>query len=301
MYSFSLHACNSISLISSNSRCHITQRIESSLFQNPHFHLAIQHYLVNKTPSNIYQTMQNQHCLVVTIGSEALEAALKNQVELPILSVLTRKHHFKQLLNQYNRTLNDPNKPIFVIYLDQPLSRQLDLLKVLFCDKQVPKMGVLLSHDSYSQQSTIQHISKEKNIVPHIAFVNEVVHPIATLNNLLKNVDVVLAIPDPKIYHAGSVRGILLTAFHHHMPIIGYSHTLVNNGALACVYSTAKQISEQTTKTIISITQDQTKWATLPKEQDPNDFNVAINYQVAKSLGFSLPNQETIKSKIEIQ
>lgn len=277
----------------------MTQRIKATLVDDPTFHHTIQHYHVNKTPANFYHTMQNQPCLIVTVGSEAFEAVLKNQVETPILSVLTREHHFKKLLAQYHRTLDDPKKPIFVIYLDQPLSRQFDLLKILFHDKNAPRMGVLLSHDSFYQEALIQTIAKEKNIIPQLAFVNEFENPVTTLNNLLTNVDVILAIPDPKIYHTSSVRGILLTAFHRQMPIVGYSHTFVNNGAIACVYSNAKQISKQIAETIIAITQDPTKLKTYPKEQYPNDFSVAVNYQVAKSLGFSLPDQKTIKSEIE--
>lgn len=277
----------------------MTQRIEAALFQDPNFQLSIQHYLVSKTPSTAYRTMQNKDCLIVTIGSEALEAALKNKVEVPIVSVLMREHYFKKLLARYNRTLTDPKKPIYVIYLDQPLSRQFNLLKTLFHGQSTPRMGVLLSHDSYSQQSTIQHLAKEKNIVPNVALVNEFDQPITTLNNLLDNVDFILAIPDPKIYHAGSVRGILLSAFHRRMPIIGYSRTFVNNGALACVYSNAKQISEQTAKTIVSLTQSPNKSVKLPNEQYPDNFSVSINYQVAKSLGFSLPDQETIKSEVQ--
>lgn len=279
----------------------MTQRIETALFEDPTFHLPLQHYVVDKTPTSVYWAMQNQHCLIVTIGSEAFEAVLKSQVKAPILSVLTREHYFKKLLQQYHRTLDDPNKPIFVIYLDQPLSRQFDLLKTLFRDQPAPQVGILLSNDSHSQGLLIQNMAKEKNIVPHVAFVNEFEHPITTLNNLLANVDVILAIPDPKIYHASSVRGILLTAFHHRMPMIGYSHTFVNNGAMACIYSSAKQISEQTAKTIIALTQDPTKLATHPKEQYPDNFSIAINYQVAKSLGFSLSDQETIKSEMAVK
>lgn len=297
--SIGAQAYQSVGLISSNINSEMTQHIEAVLAQDPHFQRTVQHYLVNKTLPSAYSMMQNQHCLIVTVGIEALETVLKNKIKMPILSILTREYYFTKLLTQYHREQNDPENPIFVIYLDQPLSRQFDLLKTLFRDHPPPRMGILLSHEAYSQQSLILTLAKEKKIIPTVTFINEFDQPITTLNNLFGNVDVILAMPDPKIYHANSVRGILLTAFHHRMPIIGYSRTFVNNGALACVYSNAEQISEQAAKTITMITQNLENLPSLPKTQYPEKFDIAINYQVATSLGFSLPDQKTIKSEMD--
>ena len=243
------------------------QRIESQLIDNPEFNADIKHYLINKVHLDLYENQLNQCNLIVTIGTEALQNILSRDIQAPILSILTREYTYKALLNKYHHSLDDSKPPLFAIYIDQPLNRQIDLLNLIFQHQPGTKMGILLSHESQLDLENIQKISHQHHIQPIIVHVNEFDRLVSKLNQLLKNVDVILAIPDPKIYHARSVRGILLTAFHQHIPIVGYSQSFVNNGALACVYSNEKQISAQTSQTIITLLNQGLK--AVPKEQYP--------------------------------
>lgn len=291
------HGCESVSLISSNNHYAMVHRVEAALFQDPHLHTPIRHFLVEKTTRKIYQDTLSKSCLVVTVGSEALNAVLANKVEAPILSILTRQSVFEQLLQLHGRSLKDKKHPIRVIYLDQPLSRQFNLITTLFKDHEKPRMGVLLSTYSLREQEKLQEMAIKQNVALTCVFVKKFENPIAVLDSILDEVDVVLALPDPRIYHSSTARGILLTAFHKRIPIVAYSHTFVNNGALASVYSNTKQIGDHAAETIIKIVTHSIN--SIPTEQYPKDYAIALNYQVAQSIGFKIATQNTIKQSMD--
>jgi putative ABC transport system substrate-binding protein len=291
------HGHESISLVTSNNHYAMVHRIEAALFQNPHFQTPVHHYLVEKTTPQAYQEIVSKSRLVVTVGSEALNEVLANQVNTPVLSILIRQSIFEQLLQRHGRSLHNAKFPIAVIYLDQPLSRQFNLIGTLFKDHEPPRLGVLLSTYSLREKENLQTISTKHNMVLTSLFVKPFENPVSVLDSILNEVDVVLALPDPKIYHSSTARGILLTAFHKRIPIIAYSHTFVNNGALASVYSNTKQIGDQTANTIVKIMRY--SFNSIPKEQYPTDYSIAINYQVAQSIGLNLAIQNTIKKTMD--
>lgn len=274
----------------------MVHRIEAALFQSPKFSISIQHVLAQNVIKEDSIATLNQSGLIVSIGAESLDKLLSLNTKTPILSVLTRKAVFEQILRSHQRTLNDKNHPLKVVYLDQPLSRQLDFIQTLFKDKKQIHLGVLLGSYSIEEKESLQTLTQKNNIALTSVFVKKFENPVGILDSILSDVNVILAIPDPRIYHSSTARGMLLTAFHKQVPLIGFSHTFVNNGALGALYSNMKQIGDETAGNIIAIMRH--GFSHIPNEQYPREYLVAINYQVAKSLGMDLPNQEAIKSKL---
>lgn len=287
-----VYACATIVLVTSNSHLGMVHRIEANLFSQPNLHSKLVHILAE----NIQQIPLNntETCLIVTIGAQALDKVLKTKTSLPILSVLCRKNIFHQILENEGYRLNDPNRPISAIYLDQPLERQLDLIACLNTDK--TPVGILLGAQSLSEQDTLQKIARKKNLELTIVYVDRFENPAEVLDGLLDDTSMVLAIPDNWIYNAKTARGILLSAFHKRIPLIGYSRTFANNGALAAVYATTKQLAEQTAQAILNFLQHPDKM--LPPPQYPKDFAIAVNHQVAHSLGLKIESEASLKQMI---
>lgn len=288
---FATQSCSSIALVSSNSHFTIVHRIEAILFAQSSPQIKLVHLLPDVSPIEILKGPTHP-CLIVTIGAEALATVLKADAHLPILSVLTRKNIFQQLLKEANRTIDDPEATISAIYLDQPLSRQLNLIKCMFSPNRRSSLGVMLGAESLQEQEFLQQLAVEKGLNLTTMIVNKLENPVAVLDNLVDEAKVVLAIPDSTIYNPTTSRGILLTAFHKRIPIIGYSRTYVNNGALAAVYSTTKQLAEQTALEILKIINNEE--LQLPPPQYPKDFAVAVNYQVARSLQIPITSEVSL-------
>ncbi len=274
--------CKTIAVVSSNSHFGIVHRIEANFHAQPQPQPPLIHIISGKIqePANLEQI--GKSCLIVAIGSEALKSVLNINTKVPILSILAHKHIFDAL------TLKHSN-PVTAIYLDQPLERQLHLIQCLLPPEEQQPLGLLLGVHSGQIHESLQ------NAV--VLRVNPSENPVAVLDALLDEAAVVLAIPDPHIYNPKTARGILLTAFHKRVPLIGYSRTFVKNGALAAVYSTTKQLSAQTVAMILTIINNPNK--KLPPPQYPQEFSVAVNYQVAKSLGLTIDTEANLKYAIE--
>lgn len=290
-------ACANVLLVSSNSHFGMVHRIEATLYAQPHPGPKITHIVAENIKDGQFPKSVQQACLIVSIGSEALEAILKTKTKKPVLSVLARKSAFNTLLREYDKKIGMNDSPISVIYLDQPLERQLFLMQCLLPKQADDSIGVLLGPNSLSEQEHLQKLANKHQLKLNTIYVNKFENPVAVLDGLLDETNMVLAIPDHRVYNAKTTRGMLLTAFHKRVPLIGYSRTYVNNGALAGVYSTTKQLADQTAKQVIQIlASPQIK---LPAPQYPKEFAVAVNYQVARSLGLSIDSEIALKQTIE--
>ncbi|MFI4937579.1 MAG: ABC transporter substrate-binding protein [Candidatus Berkiellales bacterium] len=283
--------CNAVTLISSNSHLGIVHRIEATLFSQPPPRPKLTPMLVEELKQH---NDFNGACLIVALGAQALEAVLKSKTSVPTLSVLTRKNTFHQLIKTVNLTLHDADHPISAIYLDQPLKRQFQLLERIIPKELQSPVGVLLGGESIDEQENLQQVAKELNLNLLTVFVSKDENPVAVLDELLTEAEVVLALPDNHIYTPNTTRGILLTAYHQRVPLIGYSRAYMQNGALATVYSSNKQIAEQTVQEIMAFIQQ--KQPQLPPPQYPKEFAVGVNYQVARSLGLHIESETAIKT-----
>ncbi len=112
------------------------------------------------------------------------------------------------------------------------------------------------------------------------------------LREVLNGSDILFAIADPEVYNRRTAQGILLTTYRHRIPVLGFSRNHVKSGALLAVYSTPAQIGRQVAELVHSLlVPDAT---TLPRTVFPKYFNLAINRQVARSLGISLKDKEKL-------
>lgn len=285
-------ACSDILLVSNNSHFAIVHRIEAVVSAQPAPRPKLKHLILENTSPEQLKEKTQSACLIVSIGSDSLTLLLKAKVTQPILSILVRKNFIHKQLALYERSFNDSKSPITAIYLDQPLERQIQLLKALFGHHDKFKVGVLLGPHSSEEEYQLESLARKYNFLINLVYVNKLENPVAVFDALLNDTQAVLAIPDGQIYNQKTSRGILLTAFHKRIPLIAYSRTYVNNGALCAVYSTTKQIADQTASTIIKLAQK--KHIELSKPQYPEDFSIAVNYQVAQSLGLHVEREPQI-------
>lgn len=291
-YCVALWGCQTIGIVSSNSHFSIVHRIEAALYSHPQPTPELKHILVDKSLNpDIFQ--REAFCLWVAIGAEALQTILKSHTQKPILVLLTRKHMVNQLIHDEVATTHHNFNNISAIYLDQPIARQLNLIELIIPKKNHKNaIGILLGPASLRDVENIEANNQDKKITINSIYVNRFENPVGVLDTLLDEVNVLLAIPDNRIFNAKTTRGMLLTAFHKHVPLIGYSKTLVNNGALAALYSTNKQVAKQASEEIIQFIH---QGKPLAKSSFAKDFAVAVNYQVARSLGIMVDSEAAIQ------
>jgi len=220
--------------------------------------------------------------LIVAVGSEALHKALSRPDSPPIIATLLPRLSYERALSEYRR----PSR-ITAIYLDQPPARQAAFFRQLFPEQK--RFGLLSSPETRSQAAQYRQAFGNLGLVLDIEDADTDKALLPALNTLLERSTALLALPDSTIYRRNNIKAILITAFRHQRPIIGYSPAFVTAGALAALHTTPGQAARQAADTIIS------HGTNLPPPAGPTQFAVAINPNVAQALGLKLPDEAAIR------
>ncbi len=223
--------------------------------------------------------------LVIAVGMKAMELAIA-KFDAPVLGVMIPRMGYEILIG--NHPAHHRSNVTSAIYLDQPWDRQLNFIQAALPRHKI--VGLLYSSDAHI---TLPRLPRGMSLNAQSARSAE--NLFATLESVLNNSDVLLVVPDSEIYSSGNVRNILLTSYRYKVPLIGISQAYVNAGALGAVFSTPEQLAGQTAEAIISFA----RGGKLPEPQHPVSFSIAINQQVARSLGIALDSPEAIRERMD--
>jgi len=227
--------------------------------------------------------------LIVAVGMKAAKLAAA-QFDTPVLVVMVPEASYRELLAHVA-----PQKApamISAIFLNQPWNRWLDFLHAALPERR--KIGLL-----YSPDTQIDIEGLRKNIAARGGSL--IAQPVLSadelfsrLESVLASSDVLLAIPDSTVYSSNNIRNILLTSYRHGVPLIGISQAYVNAGAVYAIFASAEQMAEQTSAAVISFA----RTGQLSEPQYPAAFTIAVNQQVARSLGIAVTSQEIIRGQM---
>lgn len=228
--------------------------------------------------------------LIIAVGMKATALAAA-QSGIPVLAVMIPRAGYEALLAQASP--KNAARSISAIYLDQPWPRRIDFLRAALPDR--PRIGLLHSADTHIDIARLRQDVAQRggSLVDRQVRSAEELFP--GLESVLAGSDVLLAIPDSMIYSSSNIRNILLTTYRHSVPLIGLSQAYVNAGALCAIFSTPEQLAVQASSVVISFARS----GHLPEPQYPATFTVAVNLQVARSLGIALPSQEAIRIRMD--
>ncbi|MEO1765984.1 ABC transporter substrate-binding protein [Thiobacter aerophilum] len=224
--------------------------------------------------------------LVVAVGLRATEQALRLNPSLPVLAVLLPRATYLQLRRSSGA------QPFSAIFLDQPPARRFALIAEAFPYRK--RVGAVLGPESAAELRSLQAAARERGLQLVSERIDDADALLPALNRVLSEADVLLAVPDPLVFNRNTAQGILLTSYRAQKPVVGYSQAYVNAGALLAVYSTPAQIARQTAELITALPSP----SALPQPQYPRYFSVAVNAQVARSLGIPLEPERVLWEKL---
>lgn len=181
------------------------------------------------------------------------------------------------------------------IYLDQPWSRQLNLIRLALPG--VERVGILLGSTSRDLRDELEQAIAARQWQAQFALVPEDGNYLGPLRRLLEQSEVLLAVPDQQVFNRQNLQGILLTTYRREVPMIGFSPGYVRAGALAAVYTTPEQVATQAARWIAPLVADRGRL--LPPPQAPDLYSVAVNHQVARSLGLRIPGEEELRMGLQ--
>ena len=223
---------------------------------------------------------------LLTLGPQAAEITLERNPPAPVLSLLVTGQSW-QLLKQAKSLY-----PRSAILLDQPVSRQIQLIRAIENDE--TQIGVLLGPYSSQLETQLTDTSKQLQQSVTIKTIQNADELIPALNGLIEQVNYLLAEPDSVVYNKRTIQGILLLTYRNKTPVIGFSQAYSRAGAMVSLYSDADDITRQAAEIIFD------KPAT-DRTYSPKYFSITYNQQVARTLGYNLPDEKELIKTITLK
>lgn len=232
------------------------------------------------TASDWSQGNDRSSKLIVTLGFEAAQALVSSDVRTPVLSALLPRSSFERVLRASGRKVSSQ---LSAIYLDQPLSRQVALIRLAL--PSVRRIGVLWGTESLIHAPSLRLLAPSSGFqfVEANVIASEPLFP--GLKRVLDDSEVLLALADPTVYNSNTIQNVLLASFRARVPVLAFSPAYVRAGALLALYVTPTQVGQQVASVVRGVLQGKA----LPSSPAyAQNFSVAVNGHVARSLGLAL-------------
>ena len=229
--------------------------------------------------------------LLVTVGGEATRLALNHpDLRVPLLATLVPRATFLTL--QTSAKSAHARRGV-AIYLDQPLSRQLDLIRLAM--PAAERLGVVLGPDTEREAERLKEAAEARGISLTLERSAKEAELYPALLRTLAHADAFLAIPDGSVINAETAQNLLLTSFRFRVPLIGYSAAYVRAGALIAVYSSPAQIGTEAGEIARAVA----RGGALGVSRFPRYFSVAVNRQIARTLDLVLEDETVLRERLQ--
>lgn len=234
--------------------------------------------------------MSTKYTAIITTGIEAAIAISRSHTHSRIIMAMLPEEDYLALIAS-GKIVCKPGS-CQVIFLNQPVNRQLRLIKLAFPDKR--QIAIFSSSDSIAIAKQAIRSASKFGLHVHSISVSSETDLITALNQDLSDADILMAIPDPQVYNRNTARAILLATFNQHIPLFAYSHSFVQAGAVLGIYSTPDQIADHVADLLRSP-------ITLKSRQFfyPKYYSIDINQRAAEALNISLPGKSYLTKRLE--
>lgn len=259
-------------------------RYQQSLVQSIRDSLRGSDIKVKMFDVNNQRIIDNDEQLIISIGNESASLLDEKKIVSTQLRILANIDSEKIPVQENTSYLS----------MTQPLCQQFALIRLLNDEWQT--VGVLLPEADSDWTHRLESCATSYQLALQVILIDQYISIIDALNSTLSESDVLLALPDASVYNAGTIKSILLTTYRHKVPVIGFSESFVRAGALAAIHSTTRQLANQTAELIKKYYINQN---IKQRYIYPDDFDVSINKDVAKSLGILTPDKKALITKLK--
>lgn len=227
--------------------------------------------------------------LYVTLGAAAATVLSKSTLAAPVLCTLLPRSSFEMALQAGGRK---PSTQFSALYLDQPVSRQLELVRLAL--PAARRVGVLRGGDSNADAMPLRAVAQPRGLQLTEVMVGSGDSFFPAIKEVLDASDVLLVVPDAKVYNSNTVQNIMLASFRAKVPMVAFSPAYVRAGALLAVHVTPAQVGLQAAALAGAVLQGKT----LPEAPIySRDFEITVNEHVARSFGLTL-DPDTLRQSL---
>jgi ABC transporter substrate binding protein len=182
------------------------------------------------------------------------------------------------------------------LLLNQPACRQVYLIRKLAPAWKT--IGIITNRSSSKQIDDIRQCVARNGLVLHTYSVKNNKELMQKLDIAVNQNDVLLALADTVVYNSHSVKNVLLTAYRHRKPVIGYTNSLVKAGAVAAIYTSAEDAGKQAAEIIQEYISSNGCFSR--SVYTPSAYTVSINSQVARALDIELGENANFSDDLDL-
>lgn len=241
--------------------------------------------------ANVNRLADEKPQYLVAVGAKAALAVASSPLKMPLLVTLVPRTAYERLAADRRRA--GQASAMSAVLLDQPFSRQLDLIRLALPGAR--RIGLLLGPETLPRYPALQSAALERQLRLNVLQVEHESDIYPALQKLLPESDLILALPEPAVFNAGTIQMILLTTYRQRLPLVGFSAAYTRAGAVLSLFSTPQQIGRQAADMLRSALAS----GRLPPPQSPNEYQVSINPHVAHSLGIALESEQQLLQRLK--
>lgn len=248
--------------------------------------LPVRVLTLDEIPSEYDQLLKRKPMLIVTVGTQAAQVLAVRQPPVPLMHTLIPRQTWGAL----------PRRTAWrdsAIYLDQPMVRQLQLIKLALPGR--VRIGTVTGPSTVKAGDELRVAARRFGLDVQVESVDQPAALLPALNQMADDIQVLVSIPDPMVFAPNTIHHILLTTYRYRVPVLGLSRAYVDAGALLAVYSTPEDIGRQLGEVLGKIKDGQVP---LPAPQHPKYYAVSVNPRVAASLGIRLETESVLLQKL---
>lgn len=213
---------------------------------------------------------QKKTPLVLTVGPEAFQSAVPQDVDCPVIAGLT------QDASALEKTVN-----VTGVVLEYSVETQLAWIKRILPDFKT--IGVLYNPDASGKRVAAARKAAEKLGLTFIAQeVNSPSELPVAMESLFRRVDVLWGLTDPVVLSRQTAKAILLTSFRNKVPFIAPSSAWVKAGALYALEFDYNDIGVQTGEMANSVLRGK-QVSSIPP-QEPREVRYSLNLRTAEHM-----------------
>jgi putative tryptophan/tyrosine transport system substrate-binding protein len=218
--------------------------------------------------------------LIVSVGVDAARVSATER-GVPRLFTLLPKSSY----NALTAGATGKAAAVSAVYLDQPPARLLRLIRLGLPEAR--RVAMLFGPASAGQLLDFEAAARDHGLTLQAVTLTGERQLFGALTRALEGADVLLAVPDPRVFNRHTAQNILLETYRRRIPVIGYSEAYIEAGALLSLYSTPEQIGRQAGEWIAAAVR--APGTRAPAASYPKYFTVRSNRRVARSLALELP------------
>ena len=244
--------------------------------------LSVRKYVLSDTE----KLLVSEGMQIIAIGSKATSQAMEGYPDADILSLLMPMAVWLDL-----NADSEAGGHRGAVVIDQPFQRALLLGKVLV--PRASKFGAVFGPATQSLKNNGFEHAADLGLELQAVDLPPTDNPISVISPIIKASEVFVAVPDRAAFNRNIAKWILQLSFRQQIPVIGFSSSYTQAGALASIYSSPENIGRHGAELFAellgsdtgSFTTSDNKW----RAYYPKYFTLSTNAEVAGVLDIDLP------------